>query len=114
MFRAVRLNATTYPVEPAERAEVERVGCEFIAIERHQTQEVVAAAAECDALLVVSAYVPAPVIERRTRCRVISRLGAGADRIDIGAAARCGLGGGDRPGFGANGHGWEPTGPAPG
>src|SRR5262245_41056780 len=91
MFRAVRLNATTYPVEPAERAELERVGCEFIAIERHQTQEVVAAAAECDALLVVSAYVPAPVIERLTRCRVISRLGAGTDRIDIEAATRCGI-----------------------
>src|SRR5262245_31343616 len=91
MFKAVRLNAITYPVEPAERAELERVGCEFIAMEGQHSDDIVKAAAECDALLVVSAYVPGPVIERLTRCRVISRLGAGTDRIGIEAATRCGI-----------------------
>src|SRR5262245_14519841 len=91
MFKAVRLNATTYPVEPAERAELARVGCQFIAIEGQRPDEIVDAAADCDALLVVSAYVPASVIERLSKCRVISRLGAGTDRIDIDAATRCGI-----------------------
>lgn len=91
MLQAVRLNATTYPVEPGERAEMDRVGCELVAIEGQGPEEIVAAAADCDALLVVSAYVAGSVIERLTRCRVISRLGAGTDRIDVEAATRAGI-----------------------
>jgi D-3-phosphoglycerate dehydrogenase / 2-oxoglutarate reductase len=91
MFRAVRLNAITYPVEPGECAELDRVGAELIAVEGQRVEEIAEAAADCDALLVVSAYVPESVIDRLTRCRVISRLGAGTDRIDIEAATRCGI-----------------------
>jgi D-3-phosphoglycerate dehydrogenase len=91
MFHAVRLNAVTYPVEPGERAELARVGCELAPIEGQQPDEILAAAADCDALLVVSSYVPAAVIDGLARCRVISRLGAGTDRIDVDAATRAGI-----------------------
>ncbi|HKB05380.1 MAG TPA: C-terminal binding protein [Gemmataceae bacterium] len=91
MLRAVRLNAVTYPVEPGECAELARVGAELVAIEGQRPEEIVAAAGDCDALLVVSSYLPASVIERLARCRVISRLGAGTDRIDIEAATRLGI-----------------------
>ena len=91
MLQAVRLNAITYPVETAELAELAQVGCNLVEIEGQRTDEIVAAAADCDALLVVAAFVPASVIERLTRCRVISRLGAGTDRIDIDAATRAGI-----------------------
>jgi len=91
MFHAVRLNADTYPVEPGERVELERAGADLTAIEGQQPEEILAAAAECDALLVVSSRVPARVIERLTRCRVIARLGAGTDRIDIDAATAAGI-----------------------
>ncbi len=90
-MKAVRLNATTYPVEPAEVAELGRAGAELTAIEGQQPNEMVAAAADCDALLVVSSRVPAAVIEQLSRCRVIARLGAGTDRIDVAAATRCGI-----------------------
>src|SRR5262245_11065508 len=91
MFKAVRLNATTYPVEPGEREELAQIGCEVVAIEGQRPYEIIDAAANCDALLVVSAYVPGTVIEHLNRCRVISRLGAGTDRIDIKAATRRGI-----------------------
>jgi D-3-phosphoglycerate dehydrogenase / 2-oxoglutarate reductase len=91
MLKAVRLNAVTYPVEPAERAELERVGCALVAVEGQRPAEIVGAAADCDALLVVAAHVPGTVVERLTRCRVISRLGAGTDRIDTEAATRAGI-----------------------
>src|SRR5205814_7745840 len=42
-------------------------------------------------LLVVSSRLPAAVIERLDRCRVIARLGAGTDRIDVAAATRAGI-----------------------
>ncbi len=91
MYRAVRLNAATYPVEPAESAELSRAGAKLVAVEGQMADEILAAAADCDALLVVSSCVPAKVIERLDRCRVISRLGAGTDKIDVAAATRRGI-----------------------
>jgi D-3-phosphoglycerate dehydrogenase len=88
---AVRLNATTYPVEPDEARILAEAGAEFVAVEGQQPQEILAAARDCDALLVVSSKLPAPVIEQLSSCRVISRLGAGTDRIDISAATRGGI-----------------------
>jgi D-3-phosphoglycerate dehydrogenase len=88
---AVRLNATTYPIEPDERLELERAGATFVDLEGQPLSDVLAVARDCDALLVVSAMVPAELIEQLSRCRVISRLGAGTDRIDVAAATRRGI-----------------------
>jgi phosphoglycerate dehydrogenase-like enzyme len=91
MFQAVRLNADTYPVDPGEQTELDRCGATLTAIEGQQPSEILAAAADCDALLVVSSKVPGSVIEGLTRCRVLARLGAGVDRIDVATATRCGI-----------------------
>ncbi|TXT38326.1 MAG: D-3-phosphoglycerate dehydrogenase, partial [Planctomycetota bacterium] len=91
MFKAVRLNAATYPVEAAERDELARADAELIEIEGQEPQEILAAAEDCDALLVVSSRVPSSVIERLSRCRVIARLGAGTDKIDVDEATRQGI-----------------------
>ncbi len=88
---AVRLNATTYPVEPEEAQALAAQGAGLVAIEGQRPDEILAAARDCDALLVVSSYVPAQVIDGLTRCRTIARLGAGTDRIDIEAASRRGI-----------------------
>src|SRR5439155_12342689 len=50
-----------------------------------------AAAPDCTALLIVSSRVPGVVIERLERCRVLSRLGAGTDRLDISTATKHGI-----------------------
>src|SRR6516165_4365404 len=91
MFKAVRLNAITYPIDPAEQVELDRCGASVTAIEGQQPEEILAAAADCDALLIVSSYVPGRVIEGLKRCRVLARLGAGVDRIDIETATRAGI-----------------------
>lgn len=91
MFKAIRLNATTYPIDNVEREELARAGAEFVEIEGQEPDEILAAAEDCDALLVVSSRVPASVIERLTRCRVIARLGAGTDKIDVAEATRRGI-----------------------
>jgi D-3-phosphoglycerate dehydrogenase len=90
-FKAVRLNAVTYPVEPGEAEELQRAGAELVAIEGQQPEEILTAAADCDALLVVSSRLPGDVIEVLPKCRVIARLGAGTDKIDVRAATRCGI-----------------------
>ena len=88
-FCAVRLNAVTYPIDACERQELSRAGAELVCIE--QPEDDLAAIERCDALLVVSAYVPAMLIDRMPNCRTIARLGAGTDRIDVAAATRCGI-----------------------
>jgi D-3-phosphoglycerate dehydrogenase / 2-oxoglutarate reductase len=90
-FVAVRLNALSYPVEGAEERELKEADARLIAVEGQKPEEIIAAAEKCDALLVVSSSVPAGVIRRLNRCRVISRLGAGTDKIDIEEATRQGI-----------------------
>jgi len=91
MLKAVRLNAVTYPTDNVERETLARAGAEFVEIEGQEPDEILAAAENCDALLVVSSRVPGSVIQRLTRCRVIARLGAGTDKIDVAEASRQGI-----------------------
>lgn len=91
MLKAVRLNASTYPTEVAEREELSRANVMLIEIEGQRPAEILEAAADCDALLVVSSSVPRSVIEGLSHCKVISRLGAGTDKIDIDAATERGI-----------------------
>ena len=91
MPTAVRLNAVTYPTEAAERAEISRAHADFVEIEGQTSSEILAAAENCDALLVVSSSVPKAVIEKLPQCRVIARLGAGTDKIDVAEATRRGI-----------------------
>ncbi|MBC7703338.1 MAG: C-terminal binding protein [Rhodoferax sp.] len=90
-LRAVRLNSATYPMEPEERQVLAASHVDLVEIEGQQAEEIVAAARDCDALLVVSSYVPAWVISQLTRCRTIARLGAGTDKIDVAQATQCGI-----------------------
>lgn len=90
-WRAVRLNSGTYPMEPDERQALAQAGIEVIGIEGQRDADVLDAARDCDALLVVSSYLPASVITQLTRCRTIARLGAGTDKIDVDVATQCGI-----------------------
>ena len=90
-FKAVRLNAITYPVEPDEVQCLARAGAQLLSIEGQRPEEIIDAARDCDALLVVSAQVPEAVITQLGRCRTIARLGAGVDKIDVAAATHHGI-----------------------
>ncbi len=90
-YKAVRLNADTYPVEPEETQALASAGADLLCIEGQRPDDILAAARDCDALLVVSSYVPASVITELTRCRTIARLGAGTDKIDVDTATQRGI-----------------------
>lgn len=89
-FNVVRLNCELFPVTEPEQAAYDRFNITPTAIEA-SGDDIVAQAAECDALLVVSESLPPTVIERLSKCRVISRLGAGTDKIHRDTATRCGI-----------------------
>jgi D-3-phosphoglycerate dehydrogenase / 2-oxoglutarate reductase len=90
-WQIVRLNSETGPMTAREHEILAPLGARIVEIEGASDGEVLSAARDCDALMVISAYVRATVIEQLTRCRVISRLGTGVDKIDVAAATRRGI-----------------------
>jgi len=86
-----RLNATTFPMTDAEREILSTVNAEIIESEGATDDEILAVAENADAVMIVSAYLRAPVIRKLNRLRVISRMGTGTDKIDVEEATRCGI-----------------------
>ncbi len=87
----IRLNAVTAPMDAVERDILAEIDAQVIEIEGATDEEILAAARNADAIMVVAAYLHGPVIDALTRCRVISRLGTGVDKIDIPTATRKGI-----------------------
>ncbi len=64
---------------------------ELVRLNARSAEELFPAAAEADGLLVQWAKITRPVIERLTRCKVISRYGIGVDMVDLEAASEHGI-----------------------
>ena len=90
-WRVVRLNAGLFPIDAYEAAQYARHGLTPVEVEAATPDELRAAAAEADAVLVVSAALPANVVAGMARCRVIARLGAGTDKIAVDTATAHGI-----------------------
>jgi D-3-phosphoglycerate dehydrogenase / 2-oxoglutarate reductase len=86
----VRLNAVLHPNEFEQdlyrRYHIHPVYCEVATPE-----DIIPYVEDCDALFAVSVNLPTQVIERLRRCKVISRLGTGTDKIDVATAKQRGI-----------------------
>jgi len=91
MLKVVRLNAVTYPVEQQEIDELASADAGLVPIEGTTPEEIGAAVADCDALIVIAAKVTAPIVRGLERCRTIARAGAGVDNIAVEAATERGI-----------------------
>lgn len=88
--RVIRLNASLH----ANRYEFELYPQYHLKpwlCEPYTPDEIIPWVEECDALFVVSANLPTRVIQSLRRCRVISRLGTGTDKIDVATATKMGI-----------------------
>lgn len=74
-----------------ERSIIEGAGHQLVVAQCRTEDEVIAAAAEADALLVQWAPIPRRVIEQLNRCRLIVRYGIGFDNVDVEAANERGI-----------------------
>ena len=90
-MRIVRLNARLFPAGDFERAQWARFGMVPMEVEASSPDEIIPHVAACDALFAVSVSLPAPVIDALARCRVISRLGTGTDKIAVARAKERGI-----------------------
>lgn len=80
-----------FPDIAVERGILAQADAEIIHTGELDSPEAQAAAAGADALMVTIEKVPAELIERMTRCKLICRIGTGLDAIDIPAATRRGM-----------------------
>ncbi|MBT5876444.1 MAG: C-terminal binding protein [Candidatus Latescibacteria bacterium] len=90
-FNVLRLNARLFPVSEYEIELFEKYQLNVTELETDTRGELIPHVADCDALFVVSASLPTEVIESLSRCRVISRLGTGTDKIDVATATEKGI-----------------------
>ena len=89
--RFVRLNATMYPAAELELSLCRHFGIVPVPAETDDPQELIDALAGCDVVAVISTGLPTVVVESLDRCRLISRLGNGTDKIDVETASKMGI-----------------------
>ena len=82
-FHVVRLNAAISPVDELEKGLYTAYGIQPQFIEANAPEEIITHVSGSDAILVVSISLTHQVIESLSRCRIISRLGIGTDKIDV-------------------------------
>jgi D-3-phosphoglycerate dehydrogenase / 2-oxoglutarate reductase len=74
-----------------ERAILEDVGADVVALQAKTEEDLFAEARDCDAIMNQYARVGAATIARMKRCRVIARYGIGVDIVDVNAATEKGI-----------------------
>lgn len=90
-FRVVRLNAALFPPSPYELELYARYQLSPVLAEANTPDDLIPLVADCDAAFAVSVTLPAAVVDKMERCRVISRLGAGTDKIAVDRATVHGI-----------------------
>jgi D-3-phosphoglycerate dehydrogenase len=87
----VRLNASTMPMSAEERQTLAALEHRLVEVEGASDAEILAVARDADAIMIVSAYLHTAVVKELSRCRIISRIGTGVDKIDVDEATRRGI-----------------------
>jgi len=90
-LRVVLLTDRPWPDSDVEREIVGTVGATLVEPKGNSPDELIRLAATADAIGVCWAPLPAAVLERSHRCRVVTRFGTGLDNIPVETATRLGI-----------------------
>lgn len=90
-FKVVRLNAELMPVRPFEEGLHRQYRLAPLRVEANTTEEQLPHLQDCDALFIISAPLKPEMVERLDKCRIISRMGNGTDKIAVDLAAQKGI-----------------------
>ena len=90
-FKVVRLNAELMPVNRFEAAMYAHYGITPILVEAASPDEIIPHVHDADAVFAISVSLPEPVINSLSRCKLISRLGNGTDKIAVARAKERGI-----------------------
>lgn len=87
----VRLNAELHGVSKYEEEAYRHYGIDPVRVEVLTPEEMIPIVREADGVFIVSAYLQREVIDAMEKCVVISRQGAGTDKIDVARATERGI-----------------------
>lgn len=90
-LKVVRLNARLFPVTAFEKQKYDEHGITPVLVEADSRSELLSAVSDAVGVMVVSQALPGEVVSAMAQCRVICRLGAGTDKIDVSAATSRGI-----------------------
>jgi len=90
-FHVVRLNCELFPITEFEREKYDAWNITPAEFEVQSPGELAAVVADADAVMLVSESLSTDTIQAMRCCRVICRLGAGTDKIDVARATQCGI-----------------------
>lgn len=90
-FKVVRMNAELFPITCFEQEKYDEHGIRPVTAEVESVAALRDYIRDADAVMVVSQSLPSEAVGVMQRCRVICRLGAGTDKVDVGTATRQGI-----------------------
>ena len=85
------MSDSVFPDQAVENEVLEALGTEIVLAKSNAAEDIIAAAKDADALLVVFAEITKEVIDQLDNCKIISRAGVGINNIDIQAAKEKGI-----------------------
>jgi D-3-phosphoglycerate dehydrogenase / 2-oxoglutarate reductase len=87
-YKVVRLNCANRPVTEKEAHQLSKSGFQLIKVNGDKIKD---EDLNADAVMVEAAKLPGEVINSFSKCKIISRIGIGVDKIDIQAATGKGI-----------------------
>jgi D-3-phosphoglycerate dehydrogenase / 2-oxoglutarate reductase len=91
MHPLIAVTDSPFPSLDPAKAALKHLDPELRMARTASVEDILAVAADADAILVTYAKLPAELLRQLTRCKVIGRFGLGVDNIDIKAAAALGI-----------------------
>jgi len=87
-YKVVRLNCANRPVTEKEAHQLSKAGFQLVKVNGDEIKD---EDLNADAVMVEAAKLPGEVINSFSKCKIISRIGIGVDKIDIQAATGKGI-----------------------
>ena len=87
-FKVVRLNCKNRPVTEIEKYQLKEAGLDVVAISGDDITE---GNFDADAIMIEAAKLQNEDINKLSKCKIISRIGIGVDKIDVEAATAKGI-----------------------
>ena len=90
-FKVVRLTAPIFVPGDYEQQAFAKAGLRPIIVDAADLDEIIAHVADADVVTLIGTKLPTKIVEAMQRCRCISRMGTGTDRIDVARATEMGI-----------------------
>jgi phosphoglycerate dehydrogenase-like enzyme len=90
-YKIIRLTAPIFFTNEFELRAFAAQGLPLTVVDAEDPDALIPLVAEADIVTLIGTRLPARVIEAMPRCRVIARMGAGTDKIDVARATELGI-----------------------